>query len=287
LRRIIATVQVTTNAVSGSATHVQKTASLLAEGSQTQSKQIGQASAAIAEMARSIQQVSDSAATATEIAHRALLDAQGGAATVRRTIEGMNAIRGRVQETSKRIKRLGESSQEIVEIVRLIGDIADRTGILALNASIQASAAGESGKGFATVAEEVERLAVRAAESAKKITAIIKSVQSDTSEAMAAMEDTTREVVAGSQSANEAGQRLQDIEGVSQQIASLIAQISQASRQQAAGSEEVSRNVAGITTITEQTASGAKETEQSTRRLADLAEQLNESLSRFKLPEGA
>ena len=212
-------------------------------------------------------------------------DAQGGATTVRRTIEGMNAIRNRVQDTSKRIKRLGESSQEIGEIVRLIGDIADRTGILALNASIQATTAGESGKGFAVVAEEVERLAVRATESTRKITALIKSVQSDTSEAMAAMEETTREVVSGSQSANEAGQRLHDIEDVSQRIATLIAQISEASKMQAAGSEEVSRSVAGITTITQQTASGAKETEESTRRLAALAAQLNESLSRFKLPK--
>jgi len=287
LRQIISSVQSTTSQVAGSASQVQQTASQLALGSETQSLQIGHASAAIAEMAKSIQQVSQSASSAAKIAKKALQDAQGGATTVRKTIEGMNAIRGRVQETSKRIKRLGESSQEIVEIVRLIGDIADRTGILALNASIQASAAGEAGKGFATVAEEVERLAVRAAESAKKITAIIKSVQSDTSEAMAAMEETTREVVAGSQSANEAGQRLQDIEGVSQQIANLIAQISQASQQQAAGSEEVSRNVAGITTITQQTASGAKETEESTRRLAGLAAQLSESISRFKLPESA
>jgi methyl-accepting chemotaxis protein len=285
LRQIISSVQSTTSEVAGSATQVQRTATQLAQGSETQSQQITQASAAIADMAKSIQQVSQSAATAAGIAQRALQDAQGGAATVRKTIDGMNAIRGRVQETSKRIKRLGESSQEIGEIVRLIGDIADRTSILALNASIQASTAGEAGKGFAVVAEEVERLAVRAAESAKKITALIKSVQSDTSEAMAAMEDTTREVVGGSQSANEAGKRLHDIEDVSRQIADLIARISQASQQQAAGSEEVSRNVAGITTITQQTASGAKETEVSTRRLAALAEQLNESLSRFKLPK--
>jgi twitching motility protein PilJ len=287
LRQIIASVQSTTAAVTGSATEVQHTASQLAYGSKAQSQALVDASAAIADMAKSIQQVSQSAGRAAHIAERALEDAKGGAATVGRTINGMNAIRGRVQETSKRIKRLGESSQEIGEIVRLIGDIADRTSILALNASIQASTAGEAGKGFAVVAEEVERLAVRAAESAKKISAIIKSVQSDTTEAVAAMEETTREVVNGSQLANEAGQRLRDIEGVSQQIAELIAQISDASRKQAAGSEEVSRNVTGISQFTQQTASGAQLTEASTRKLADLALELNASISRFKLPEGA
>ena len=287
LRQIIASVQNTTSQVAGSASHVQQTASQLSLGSQTQSQQISQASAAIAEMAKSIQRVSQSASRAADIAQNALQSAQGGATTVRKTIQGMDAIRGRVQETSKRMKRLGESSQEIGEIVRLIGDIADRTGILALNAAIQATTAGEAGKGFAVVAEEVERLAVRAAESTRKITALIKSVQGDTSEAVAAMEETTREVVSGSQFANEAGQRLRDIEGVSQQIAILIAQISDASQEQAAGSEEVSRNVAGITIITQQTASGAKETEESTRRLSTLAEKLNHSLAHFKLPEGA
>jgi len=284
LRQIIASVQNTTVAVNGSVTDVQVTASQLSIGSKTQSNAIGHASSAIAEMARSIQGVSQSAATAAEIAQRAVADAKGGAATVGKTIDGMNAIRGRVQETSKRIKRLGESSQEIGEIVRLIGDIADRTGILALNASIQASTAGEAGKGFAVVAEEVERLSVRAAESTRKIAALIKSVQGDTTEAMRAMEETTREVVGGSQLANEAGQRLRDIEHISQEMASLIAGISEASKQQAAGSEEVAKNVEGISQFTQQTASGAQMTEEATKRLAELARELNASISRFKLP---
>jgi twitching motility protein PilJ len=272
-------VQVTT-----SAAEVQQTASQLAYGSSTQSTAIAHASSAIADMALSIQNVSHSALQAAEIADRALRDAKGGSETVGKTIDGMNAIRGRVQETSKRIKRLGESSQEIGEIVRLIVDIADRTSILALNASIQASAAGEAGKGFAVVAEEVERLAVRAAESAKKIATIIKSVQGDTTEAVTAMEETTREVVNGSRLANEAGQRLRDIEDVSHQMANLVAGISAASRQQAAGSEQVAKNVEGISQFTRQTANGAQVTEESTRRLVDLAAELNSSISRFRLP---
>ncbi len=287
LRQIISNVQRTTTQVTSSATEVRSTASLLAEGSEVQAKQIVQASTAIAEMARSIQQVSQSATQATEVANKALQSAQGGGATVRRTIEGMNAIRSQVQETAKRIKRLGESSQEIGEIVQLIGDIADRTSILALNASIQAAMAGEAGKGFGVVAEEVERLAERATEATKKISSLIKSVQGDTNEAIAAMEETTREVVGGSQLANEAGKRLDEIEAVSRQITGLVQSISELSKTQAQGSEAVSKNVAGISAYTQQTAAGAQQAEESIKRLADLAGELNSSLKRFKLPKVA
>ena len=181
-------------------------------------------------------------------------------------------------------KRLGESSQEIGEIVQLIGDIADRTSILALNASIQAAMAGEAGKGFGVVAEEVERLAERATEATRKISNLIKSVQGDTNEAIAAMEETTREVVGGSQLANEAGRRLDEIEAVSRQITGLVQSISELSATQAQGSEAVSKNVAGISAYTQQTAAGAQQAEESTKRLADLAGELNSSLKRFKLP---
>lgn len=287
LRQIISNVQRTTTQVTSSAADVRQTATNLAEGSEVQARQIVQASAAIAEMARSIQQVSQSATQATEVANKALQSAQGGGVTVRRTIDGMNAIRTQVQETAKRIKRLGESSQEIGEIVQLIGDIADRTSILALNASIQAAMAGEAGKGFGVVAEEVERLAERATEATKKISSLIKSVQGDTNEAIAAMEETTREVVGGSQLANEAGKRLDEIEAVSRQITILVQSISELSRTQAQSSEAVSKNVAGISTYTQQTAAGAHQAEESIRRLADLAGELNSSLKRFKLPKVA
>ena len=287
LRQIISNVQRTTTQVTSSAADVRQTATNLAEGSEVQARQIVQASAAIAEMARSIQQVSQSATQATEVANKALQSAQGGGVTVRRTIDGMNAIRTQVQETAKRIKRLGESSQEIGEIVQLIGDIADRTSILALNASIQAAMAGDAGKGFGVVAEEVERLAERATEATKKISSLIKSVQGDTNEAIAAMEETTREVVGGSQLANEAGKRLDEIEAVSRQITVLVQSISELSRTQAQSSEAVSKNVAGISTYTQQTAAGAHQAEESIRRLADLAGELNSSLKRFKLPKVA
>ena len=285
LRQLISSVQKTTADVTSSAHRMQTATDELARGSEAQSTQILQASAAIHDMTQSIHQVSETATTAAGVAEQALVSARQGASSVNKTIDGMNQIRGQVQETAKRIKRLGESSQEIGEIVQLIGDIADRTSILALNASIQAAMAGESGKGFAVVAEEVEGLAERAAESAKRITTLIKSVQSDTNEAISAMEETTREVVGGSQLANEAGQKLVELEQVSQKIAELVQSISRAAQQQASGSESVSRNVTNISQVTLETAQGVRESAGSVRRLTALATELNQSVSRFRLPE--
>ncbi|MBK5292273.1 MAG: HAMP domain-containing protein [Acidobacteriia bacterium] len=284
LRQIISSVQETTREVTKSAQEVQATAESLAQGSQSQSVQIVEASEAIGEMATSIQHVASTANSAAVVAEQALFSAQQGSLSVHKTIEGMNSIRGQVQETSKRIKRLGESSQEIGEISQLISDIADRTSILALNASIQAAMAGEAGRGFAVVAEEVERLAEQAAQSTQRITSIIQSVQGDTKEAISAMEDTTREVVAGSQLANEAGLRLGQIMEVSKRISELVRSISDVSKQQAEGSEFVSRNVTGISSVTQLTAEGAKQAADKIRSLTHLAAELNQSVSRFKLP---
>jgi methyl-accepting chemotaxis protein len=285
LRNIIASVQQTTYAVNSSASQVQTTAEMLARGSEEQSTQLVEASTAIDQMAASIGAVSETASAAAVVASEALESAQQGALSVRKTMDGMNAIRTQVQETSKRVKRLGESSQEIGEIVELIGDIADRTSILALNASIQAAMAGEAGKGFAVVADEVERLAERATDATKRIGALIKSVQGDMTEAISAMEATTREVVGGSQLANEAGQRLQDIESVSKKISGLVQQISVVSKQQAAGSETVAKNVTVIADVTQQTAEGVRQAAAATRHLAGLAQELNDSVRRFRLPE--
>ena len=287
LRLIISRVQVTTLSVSSSAGEVQATTEHLASGSEAQAAQIVEASAAIDEMAVSIQQVSGNAATAATVAEQALVNAKTGSASVQKTIESMSGIRQQVQQTAKRMKRLGESSQEIDEIVRLIGDIADRTSILALNASIQAAMAGEAGKGFAVVAEEVERLAERSTEATKKIAGHIKSIQTDTNEAIAAMEETTREVVGGSGLANEAGRKLSEIEQVSTHLAELIQSISLASKQQSRGSESVAKSMNDISNVTQQTAAGAKQAAVSIRHLSELADDLRGSLDRFKLPKAA
>ncbi|MBM3724109.1 MAG: methyl-accepting chemotaxis protein [Acidobacteria bacterium] len=287
LRGLIGQVEQTTRSVTGSATEVLKTAEHLAQGSEAQSRQIVDASAAIDEMALSIQQVSTNASSASSVADQALTAARSGADTVQKTMTRMSGIRQQVQQTSKRIKRLGESSQEIGEIVQLIGDIADRTSILALNASIQAATAGDAGKGFAVVAEEVERLADRATEATKKIASLIKSIQSDTNEAITAMEETTHEVVGGTNLATEAGQKLTEIEQVSHQLSELIQSISLASKQQARGSESVAKSMTSISTVTQQNAAGAKQAAISIRRLATLADGLRSSMDRFKLTSPA
>jgi twitching motility protein PilJ len=285
LRRIIGEVRDTTLQVSSSASEIQTTTEHLAQGSEQQALQILDTTAAVDEMAVSVQQVSETSAQAAAVAEQALANAKTGAESVDKTIQGMNAIRGQVQETSRRIKRLGESSQEIGEIVQLIGDIADRTSILALNASIQAAMAGEAGRGFAVVAEEVERLAERSAEATKRIGTLIKSVQGETVEAVSAMEATTREVVSGSALANDAGRTLGEIESVSNRLSELIQSISLASKQQARGSESVAKSMGEISEVTQQTSAGTKQAAVAIRNLAELADELRESLDRFRLPQ--
>jgi methyl-accepting chemotaxis protein len=284
LRSIISNVQEATLQVSSQANKIQATAENLAQGSETQAQQIVNTSAAIDEMAVSIQQVSQNAATSAKVAQQSLTNAKQGAELVQNTIHGMNRIRDQVQETAKRIKRLGESSQEIGQIIQLIDDIADRTSILALNASIQAAMAGEAGRGFAVVAEEVERLAVRATDATKKIATLVKTIQSETNEAGLAMEKGIQEVVEGSKLANQAGVALTEIEGVSNRLAELMQSISLASSQQARGSEALARSMNEISQITQQTAAGTKQAAESVSQLATLADELRASVSTFRLP---
>jgi methyl-accepting chemotaxis protein len=284
LREIISEVQETTLQVSASANEVQATAEHLASGSEEQATQIVDTTAAIDEMAVSIQQVSENAALSATVGEQAVSNARQGAEAVGNTIEGMNRIRQQVQETAKRIKRLGESSQEIGEIVQLIGDIADRTSILALNASIQAAMAGEAGRGFAVVAEEVERLAERSTEATKQIDNLIRTIQNETYETIASMETMTNEVVEGSELAYEAGQTLTEIETVSNKLGELIQSISLAAKQQARGSETIARSMNDIAGVTQQTAAGTKQAAVSINNLAVLADNLRGSVSTFKLP---
>jgi methyl-accepting chemotaxis protein len=285
LRKIIGNVQSATTQVATSAVQLQTTAEQLAQGSENQTEQIVSTSAAIDEMAVSIQQVSENAQVAADVAKEALSTAVKGNEAVHNTIQGMSRIRDQVQETAKRIKRLGESSQEIGQIIQLIDDIADRTSILALNASIQAAAAGEAGRGFAVVAAEVERLAERSTEATKKIATLIKTIQSETGEAVAAMEKGIHEVVDGSRLTNQAGQSLEQIQSVSNRLAELIQSISLAAGQQARGSESLARSMGEISNITRQAAAGTKQAADSVNQLTVLADGLREWVSAFRLPE--
>ena len=285
LRILVSQINDTAVKVSTAAQESQSTALHLAEASEHQAQEIAGASAAVNEMAVTIDQVSSNASESAGVAERSVAIANTGAEVVQNTINGMDNIREQIQETSKRIKRLGESSQEIGDIVSLINDIADQTNILALNAAIQASMAGDAGRGFAVVADEVQRLAERSSAATKQIEALVKTIQSDTNEAVISMEQTTAEVVRGARLAQDAGTALEEIEKVSQELAELIQNISNAARQQASSAGHISNTMNVIQEITTQTSSGTTATAKSIGNLADMANELRESVAGFKLPE--
>lgn len=284
LRSLVTTINETAVQVAAAAQETQATAMHLAEAAEHQAQQITSASAAINEIAVSIDEVSRNSAESADVAQRSVQIAGKGAAIVRQTIQGMDNIRDQIQETSKRIKRLGESSQEIGSIVELINDIAEQTNILALNAAIQAASAGEAGRGFAVVADEVQRLAERASNATKRIETLVQTIQSDTNEAVSSMEQTTAEVVAGARLAEDAGLALGEIEKVSNDLADLIQNISQAARQQSAAATNISATMNVIQEITTQTSVGASQTAESIGNLAQLAADLRRSVADFKLP---
>lgn len=285
MRALVSAINDTAVQVSSAAQETQATAMHLAEASEHQAQEIAGASAAINEMAVSIDQVSANASESSAVAERSVAIANKGAEVVQATINGMDNIREQIQETSKRIKRLGESSQEIGDIISLITDIADQTNILSLNAAIQASMAGDAGRGFAVVADEVQRLAERSAAATKQIEALVKTIQNDTNEAVISMETTTSEVVRGARLAQDAGVALEEIENVSKNLAELIQNISNAARQQASSAGHISNTMNVIQEITSQTSAGTTATAKSIGNLAEMANQLRESVAGFKLPE--
>lgn len=287
LRGIIANVNETTYAVSSASTEIIASSSALALSSEQQARQISDTAMAIEEMAVSIQQVSGNANLSAEVAAEARTNAQSGSMAVQATIEGMQRIRQEVQETSKTIKRLGESSQEISAIVQLIEEIANQTNLLALNAAIQAAMAGEHGRGFAVVAEEVRRLAERAGEATQQIGTLVTSIQAETGEAVISMDNSTREVVSGSQLADEAGTALTHIDSVVSRLSELIEAISQAADQQARAAGDISHSMQEISEVTRTTTSGSQQAAQSVNHLAGLAERLRQSVSTFKLSRDA
>ncbi|MEW5754877.1 MAG: methyl-accepting chemotaxis protein [Pseudomonadota bacterium] len=284
LRKLVNTINDTVVQVSSAATETRATAAHLADATDHQAHQISASVTAINEMATSIQHVSSNAAKATEVTSNAVQIAQNGVKAVHNTIHGMETIREQIQETSKRIKRLGESSLEIGEIVELINDLTDQTNILALNAAIQAAMAGEAGRGFAVVADEVQRLAERANDATSQIEALVKTIQNDTSEAITSMEKSTHEVVNGTKLAQAAGEALVEIESVSHELDEMMRNISAAAKQQTSVANNISETMNVIQDLTTQTSTGTNQTAASINNLADLANELRESVSGFKLP---
>jgi len=284
LRDLVATINLTAGQVAAAVQETQATAMQLAEASEHQAQQISEASTAINDMAQSIDQVSANAAESSAVAERSVEIANKGNEVVHNTIHGMDNIREQIQDTAKRIKRLGESSQEIGDIVSLIDDIADQTNILALNAAIQASMAGDAGRGFAVVADEVQRLAERSSAATRQIETLVRAIQTDTNEAVISMEQTTSEVVRGARLAQDAGVALEEIEGVSKTLAALIQSISNAAQQQTSSAGQISLTMNVIQQITSQTSSGSTATAESIGNLAKMASQLRRSVSGFTLP---
>ncbi len=285
LRDLVSRINDTSQEVAMYSFNTQNITNQLAEASEHQAQEIAGASAAINEMAMSIEHVSANATESAEVAQRSVQIASNGAEVVNRSIQGMDTIREQIQETSKRIKRLGESSQEIGNIVALINDIADQTNILALNAAIQASMAGEAGRGFAVVADEVQRLAERSASATKQIETLVKTIQTDTNEAVISMEQTTSDVVRGANLTKDAGIALDEIQSVSEHLAKLIASISDAAQLQAASAGHIANTMNVVQEITSQTTSATFDTARSVSELANLAESLRESVTDFKLPD--
>lgn len=283
LRDVVTEINRATEQVNTATGAAQGTSTALLEAAEMQSQQITDTTKAVDGMTNSILQVSTNANQAAEVAQRSLQAASQGSQAVQNTIEGMNGIREQIQETSKRIKRLGESSQEIGEIVELISDITEQTNILALNAAIQAASAGEAGKGFTVVAEEVQRLAERSSEATKQIGAIVKTIQTDTNSAVAAMEKSTEGVVEGARLSDAAGQALTEIETVTNDLARLIQSISTATEAQTEAASQVTQNMQQIQEITTLTSQGTKQTTESIVQLTGLADDLRKSVAGFKL----
>jgi twitching motility protein PilJ len=283
LRGLVLRVIHTTEQVSRASSGAQAVSTRLLEAAEAQSKEIQEASSTALRMADQITDVSRSALESADVARQSVAAAEQGATAVQNAITGMHEIREQIQETSKRIKRLGESSQEIGEITDLISDITEQTNVLALNAAIQAASAGEAGRGFSVVAEEVQRLAERSAEATRQIGALVRTIQTDTHDAVAAMEKSTQGVVEGARLSDAAGAALADISRVSNRLAELIQGMSYATELQATSANGVAHTMQHILSVTEHTQQGTRQTAQSIRELAALAQELKDSVSRFRV----
>lgn len=287
LRELVIKIDDTSGRLTRFAQIADKRIGQLSQASTRQSEEISMASSAIAAMTHSIHKVSRNAAASTEVARKSLEISQAGAHTVRSAMADMVTVREQIQSTSKRIKRLGETSQEVGDIVRLMNDIAEQTNILALNASIQTSSVTGSGRSFERVTDEVQQLAQRSAEASRKIDLLVRAIQTDTQEAIASMEQTTARVVTSSRNADSAGAALDEVEEVSTSLARLIANISDASFKQADMATRVTSTMQSIQEGTLQTEQFSKETTELVSNLNETANELRRSIADFTLNKTA
>ncbi|HET9109864.1 MAG TPA: methyl-accepting chemotaxis protein [Ktedonobacterales bacterium] len=285
LAKVVGRVQATTNQVSTATRRLLDRSANVAQSSEAQARQISLVSERVAELADFVQLSAKNALQAAVAASEAIQSSRDGQASVVKTTEGMAHIRENVQETSKKIKRLGERSQEVGEIVRLIEDIAEQTNLLALNAAIQSAMAGEHGRGFHVVADEIRILAERVAEATKRVGAIVKTIQGDTYEAVVAMEESTQEVIEGSRLADDAGRALQRIYSAVDRQAQMINDIAHGANERRQVAETVAVAMGQIAEVTRQTNSTTQDTMTAVSYLAELAEQLRASVAAFRLPD--
>jgi methyl-accepting chemotaxis protein len=270
-----------------STTDILKASERMRRGAEQQTTQIQSAVGAVGEMSHTIQRMAENAGAATQASLKATQAAVKGGTSVAETIKGMQRIRAAVQTTGKKIKGLGERSLEIGAIIEVINEIATQTNLLALNAAIEAARAGEQGKGFAVVADEVRKLAERAGRATKDITSLIKGIQVETSEAVTVMEEGTREVEEGTKLADQAGAALREIEQIVKQTSALVTDITKAAADQVKVSEGVATSMNTISALTQETTVGVRDTVETISRLADLTKRLTDAIGRFKLGKEA
>ena len=285
LRELVTGINITAHTVSESAQETMDTTRKLAAAAGEQAEQVGETASTMNVMAESFDGMAKRSLESSEVARKSVEIAHNGSQMVQQTIRGMDTIRDQIQDTSKRIKRLGESSQEIGDIVELINGIAEQTNILALNAAIQSASAGGAGRGFAVVADEVQRLAERATNATRRIEMLVQNIQADTAEAVVSMESTTSEVVSGAEKAEDAGEALKRIESVSKDLSAMIEAIAQEAQTQSETATGVAERMNSIRDVSIQTYEGSNQTAQSMGRLADLVHKLSHSVADFKLPE--
>jgi len=284
LRELVGTINATSAEIVSAAASTQGLSRQMNEASVRQAREIVATTFAAPQTSQSLQEVASRAEQLSSHAQQSIAVAHNGASTVGRTIQNMAALRDQIQDTAKRIKRLGESSQEIGNITELINDIAEQTNTLALNASIQAAMAGDAGRGFAIVADEVQRLAERATSATRQIENLVRTIQADTNEAIISMERSTANVVAGAQSAEEAGQALTQIESSSHELSTLMQDISLSARSQSGEATRIAEAMQGIREIAVQTSTSAQKTATAVGELNTLSDKLRESVAGLKLP---